>query len=153
MLAEAKGFNTFGLFLYFKCFGGSNSNYARLGAASGCADSGTFTDIIVYQKNVLESEWQSKGCFKDDSTRTIPYYLGLVKTKEDCEKLAEAQSFNTFGLQDKSQCFGGSYSDYARLGAATNCGNMGSSWTNNVYVKGYGYKYKGSFNGHDLMFR
>ncbi len=108
-----------------------------------------WTNNVYQKKAVVESDWQFKGCFKDDAARTIANYLGEVKTKEDCQKLAEAKGFNTFGLQFYSQCFGGSNSNYTRLGAATNCGTMGTAWTNNVYVKVEGYKYRGCFKDNN----
>ena len=52
-----------------------------------------------------------------------------------CIELANAKGFNTIGLQFYSQCFGGKSPDFRKLGAASNCGAMGTAWTNNVYVK------------------
>ena len=81
----------------------------------------------MYKKNI--QNWELKGCFKDDNTRVIPHYLGLVSSKEECQKLAEAKDYNTIGLQAGSQCFGGESPAYDKLGSAGTCANMGGSWT------------------------
>ncbi len=104
---------------------------------------------MVYKKKISGlGEWGFRGCFKDNEARTIPNYLGDVKTKEECQKLADAKGFNTIGLQHWYQCFAANFPAYGRLGAASGCGTMGTAWTNNVYVKFVKkavFEYKGCF--------
>lgn len=138
--AEAAGHDVFGLQYGGQCFTGkldTQFNKYGKGPAAECNSplGGTWTNMVFRKAFVQAGDWEYKGCFKDDQTRTIPNYLGEVRTKEECAKMAEAKGFNTFGLQYYSQCFGGKSSPYNRLGAATNCGTMGTAWTNNVYVK------------------
>ncbi len=61
--------------------------------------------------------------------------------------LADAKGFNTIGVQSKSQCFAANFPAYGKLGAASNCGTMGTAFTNNVYVrvKKPLFEYKGCF--------
>ncbi len=62
--------------------------------------------------------------------------------------LADAKGFNTIGLQHYYQCFAADSPAYGKLGAASNCGTMGTAWTNNVYVKSVKkaeFQYKGCF--------
>lgn len=54
--------------------------------------------------------------------------------------MAVAKGFNTFGLQYFGQCWAGSFSKYDLFGKETNCGTLGSAWSNQVYVKPYTYK-------------
>ena len=152
--AEANKHDVFGLQYGGQCFTGKLDTvfdkYGK-GPAAECNRplGGTWTNM-VYKKKIFADagEWTYKGCFKDNSARTIPNYLGEVKTREECQRLADSKGFNTIGLQFYSQCFAGKSPAYERLGAATNCGTMGTAWTNNVYVKGERkdeYHYKGCF--------
>lgn len=139
--AEASGHDVFGLQYGGQCFTAkldtAFDKYGK-GPAAECKSAlgGTWTNMVFKKKIFADGEWAYKGCFKDNSARTIPNYLGEVKTKEECWKLADAKGFNTIGLQFYSQCFAAKSPVYDKLGAATNCGTMGTAWTNNVYVKG-----------------
>jgi hypothetical protein len=88
-----------------------------------------------HDKPAAGSEYEYKGCFRDNWNRAIPTYVGNVRNKEECEERAEKSGANTFGLQFFGQCFVGNNPAYNRYGPASNCGTMGTAWTNQVYSK------------------
>ncbi len=121
--AHALDHDVFGLQYGGQCFTGkldtAFDKYGK-GPAAQCNNplGGTWTNMVYKKNKFAEEEWTYKGCFKDNSARTIPNYLGEVKTKEECQKLADSKGFNTIGLQFYSQCFAAKSPAYDKLGAA-----------------------------------
>lgn len=80
------------------------------------------------------------GCFNDTSNRAIPNYLGQVSSVDECKQLAYNSKNVIFGVQDNGYCFGGNNltqaQEYGRNVNRNQCGPMGESWTNQVYVRG-----------------
>lgn len=60
-----------------------------------------------------------KGAFKDDSSRTIPNFVGNYNTLSECIVAAKSKGYNTVGYQYMTQCFGGNNSPYDRNGFQT----------------------------------
>jgi hypothetical protein len=60
--------------------------------------------------------YDRKGAFVDDSSRTIPNFLGNVNTLSECINTAQSQGYNTVGYQYMTQCWGGNNSPYDRVG-------------------------------------
>jgi predicted nucleic acid-binding Zn ribbon protein len=81
-----------------------------------------------------------QGCFNDNSIRAIPNQQSNVSSINDCQQIALSKNQNVFGLQNGNQCFTGeniqaSYqygSNFSK--SACGGGNMGGSWTNQVYA-------------------
>lgn len=75
-----------------------------------------------------------RGCFKDDSSRTISNYLGNTDSTDECYQKVKSSGFNVMGRQYYGQCFGGNNTDWNRLGSAGCCEINGGGWTNQVYT-------------------
>lgn len=84
---------------------------------------------------VSGGEYEYKGCYRDDSSRTISHYLGDTQSTDECWNRVKARGFNVMGRQYFGQCFGGNNKDWDRLGTAGCCEPLGGGWTNQVYVK------------------
>ena len=55
----------------------SKVNTANCNRKDNTAKCGTWTSIVYKTKSKAEeSSWDYKGCFKDNSSRMIPHYLG-----------------------------------------------------------------------------
>ena len=82
--------------------------------------------------------YSRQGAFKDDSSRTIPNFIGNFNTLPECINAAQSQGYNTVGYQFMTQCFGGNNSPYDKNGFETNNALTVSSypgaWTNIVYT-------------------
>jgi hypothetical protein len=80
------------------------------------------------------------GCFNDTGNRAIPNYRGNVNTVDECRQIAEQNRETVFGVQYYGQCFTGTNEQQAKeYGQNFNgnaCPYLGSSWTNQVYVRG-----------------
>ena len=80
-----------------------------------------------------------QGCFKDQGSRAIPIQKQNVQNVDQCRQIADRFNKNVFGVQYYGQCFiGDNIEDAKKYGMLTNkdqCGNMGKSWTNQVYAK------------------
>jgi hypothetical protein len=80
-----------------------------------------------------------QGCFNDKGSRAIPIKKDNVKKVEECRNYAQQSNKNVFGVQYFGECWvGDSIEDAKKYGLNTNkdkCGNMGKSWTNQVYAK------------------
>ena len=156
-IAEANNHDVFGLQDWGNCWTGKSDvafdRYGK-GPANECKSpkGGSWTNMVYKKKISGEGEWAFRGCFKDNKDRTIPNYLGKVRTIGQCQDLADAKSFNTFGLRDYIDCFAGNFPAYGKLGAASDCSTWGEKWTNNVYVKSVKkaeFKYKGCFKDNE----
>jgi hypothetical protein len=88
-----------------------------------------------YGNPVSGAEYEYKGCYRDDGSRTISHYLGDTQSTDECWNRVKARGFNVMGRQYFGQCFGGNNSDWDRLGNAGCCEPLGGGWTNQVYVK------------------
>lgn len=84
---------------------------------------------------VSGGQYEYKGCYRDDGSRTISHYLGDTQSTEECWNRVKARGFNVMGRQYFGQCFGGNNTDWDRLGTAGCCEPLGGGWTNQVYVK------------------
>ena len=87
--------------------------------------------------------YEYKGCFNDKAIRAIPNYQGVVKSVDQCASIAEKQKQTVFGLQDGGKCYTGNNVNSAyQYGTNVNrdqCGPMGKSMTNEVYVRSKAY--------------
>jgi hypothetical protein len=88
-----------------------------------------------YGNPVSGGEYEYKGCYRDDGSRTISNYLGDTQSTDECWNRVKARGFNVMGRQYFGQCFGGNNTDWDRLGTAGCCEPLGGGWTNQVYVK------------------
>jgi hypothetical protein len=84
---------------------------------------------------VSGGEYEYKGCYRDDISRTISNDLGGTQSTDECWNRVKAKGFNVMGRQYFGQCFGGNNTDWDRLGTAGCCEPIGGAWTNQVYVK------------------
>jgi len=156
-IAEANNHDVFGLQDWGNCWTGKSDvafdRYGK-GPANECKSpkGGSWTNMVYKKKISGEDEWAFRGCFKDNKDRTISNYLGTVRTKEQCQELADAKRFNTIGFQSYGLCFAGHFPAYGKLGAASDC-SFGARWTNNVYVKSKmkeaKFEYKGCFKDNE----
>lgn len=88
-----------------------------------------------YANPVSGGEYEYKGCYRDDASRTISHYLGDTQSTDECWNRVKARGFNVMGRQYFGQCFGGNNTNWDRLGTAGCCEPLGGGWTNQVYVK------------------
>lgn len=84
---------------------------------------------------VSGAEYEYKGCYRDNGSRTISHYLGDTQSTDECWNRVKSRGFNVMGRQYFGQCFGGNNTDWDRLGTAGCCEPLGGGWTNQVYVK------------------
>ena len=66
------------------------------------------------------NSYNRQGVFKDNSSKTIPNFIGNFNTLPECINAAQVQGYNTVGYQSTTQCFGGNDSPYDRNGFETN---------------------------------
>jgi hypothetical protein len=85
------------------------------------------------------------GCFRDSSSRTLPFYFGQLN-KDDCINTCKSNGYHFAGRQHSNECWCGNSNsdgladydenDYAKYGPSSACqcdaGNQGS-WVNCVY--------------------
>jgi hypothetical protein len=86
----------------------------------------------------MKSDFVHMGCFNDSSKRAIKRFVGNVKNKDECNRLAEKNGANVFGLHYNGQCFIGKHkidSNFKRYGSTKNCPRLGGPWTLQVYLK------------------
>jgi hypothetical protein len=99
------------------------------------------------------SNYIYKGCFNDTGNRALPNRRGNVSSVEECKNRAISGGDSIFGVQYYGECWtGNDYNRAIRYGQNYgNCGNLGTSWNNKIYVNGppssiNGYNYKGCYN-------
>lgn len=74
------------------------------------------------------------GAFNDQSQRALPNQLNDVQSIDQCYQQAKNGNYDTFALQNGSQCFVGNSPKYSQYGVATGCtSDMGCGWVNQVY--------------------
>lgn len=141
--ASNYGVNTFGVQFGGECWIGNDADYAKYGKATNCGVLGGSASNLVYQ---TQTKYEDKGCFRDDSTRAIPYLIADKNvTVNRCKELAMERDADTFGLQANYQCFIGDDVKYDKFGKVGSCGAMGGNWVNRVYKKAPRFEHKGCF--------
>lgn len=86
----------------------------------------------------LKSEFVHMGCFNDNFNRSIKRFVGNVRNKDECHRLAEKNGADVFGLQYNGQCFVGKHkvdSHYSKYGAKKYCPSLGGAWSQQVFLK------------------
>jgi len=74
------------------------------------------------------------GAFNDQGQRAFPSQLSDVQTIDQCYQQAKNENFDTFALQNGSQCFVGNKPSYDKYGSNSSCtSDMGCGWVNQVY--------------------
>ena len=68
---------------------------------------GTKMTNIIWVKTDKKIEFKYMGCYKADSTKLIPHYLGNVTSTYECKNLAIKARFDTFALQFGGICWAG----------------------------------------------
>ncbi len=104
--------------------------------------------MVYKKKGAVEGKWEYRGCYKESEDRLIKKNLGNVKNKNACLKLGSEWGYNTIGLSNYGECWADISPAYEKLGAAKNCGMMGTKSTNIVWVKAdkkIEFKYMGCF--------
>lgn len=83
-----------------------------------------------------------QGCYNDLATQTgkrsIPNQRNHVNNVDACQKQAEANGDNVFGVQYYGECWSGKDEAAAMKSPNYNkdqCGNLGKGWTNQVYKR------------------
>jgi hypothetical protein len=109
-----------------------------VGGAWSMSQACCFSAIAVMQINPQTINGYTRmGAFQDDSSRTIPNFLGSFNTLPECVNSALSQGYNTVGYQYMNQCFGGKDSPYDRIGFQTDNTKSASAYpgayTNIVY--------------------
>lgn len=82
--------------------------------------------------------WLYKGCFNDNANggaRVIPNRVGVGPADvASCASAAVTAGYDTFGLQNGSQCWAGLGVPYSALGPASGCPAYGGLFSNQVYL-------------------
>ncbi len=104
----------------------------------------TAVDVIPPTEQNLIQRNELKGCWRDDSYRTLQTSLGRVNSADECGKRAEEQGFNMYAVQYNGQCFAGFNQKYDRIGQVSpdrepaECymggRQLGGAWTQYVYA-------------------
>ncbi len=148
-IAFNKKHNVYGLQYGGQCFTGTDINMAKSYGQedkSKCGNlGGTWNQHVYYTdpKNIpgYQGSFDLIGCYNDKSQRAIPNFRGNIKNIDDCQQIAISNGDNVFGVQYGGQCFTGrNLNDAKKYGSAssnpmdrTKCGNLGGTWTQNVY--------------------
>ena len=141
--ASDLGVNTFGVQYGGECWVGNDSPYDKYGKADNCGPLGGSAANLVFQ---TQQPYIDMGCYKDNSTRAIPYLIADKNvTVERCKELALERDADTLGLQANYQCFIGDNVKYDKFGKVPSCGEKGGNWINRVHKKAPRYDYKGCF--------
>lgn len=143
-LAEAGGFDTFGLQYYGECWACNGCDYAVYGSPGECEWLGTGNVNQVHRYFYpppplpanLRAGWNYLGCFKEGQPRMLPDRLAGVHTAASCQAAAKTAGYDTAAVQNGGECWACVDCNYGGFGAAAaaDCPANGGPSTNQVYL-------------------
>ena len=119
--ARKKGFNTFGITMIdnnsFIAWGGNDIQYDKLGTPVGDNNLNTIQVYVDELKSKYKKiEFVQVGCFKDDTDKALPNFLGRVNNVSDGLDLARAKGYNVVGFQSNGEVWAGKNSAWDKYG-------------------------------------
>jgi hypothetical protein len=118
--ARKKGFNTFGITMLdntnFIAWGGNDIQYDKLGAPLGNNKNTIQVYVDELKSKYKRIDYVQVGCFKDDTEKAIPNFLGRVSTVEDGLELGRAKGYNVIGFQSNGEVWAGKNSIWDKYG-------------------------------------
>ena len=118
--ARKKGFNTFGITMIdntnFIAWGGNDIQYDKLGAPLGNNQNTIQIYVDELKSKYKRIDYVQVGCFKDDTEKAIPNFLGRVSTIQDGLELGRSKGYNVIGFQSNGEVWAGKNSVWDKYG-------------------------------------
>ena len=158
------GYKYVGLQWNTECYGGDSGydiyeKYSNTQCSFECKRNGESTVNVqcgggwtnaVYKTSFDKTNLNYIGCYEDNTSRTLPNFLGDVDSVKSCIDLGISNNFNFVGVQWNKECYGGNdgydklqkYTDSkcsfectgnGGYGKITNYVQCGGGWTNAIY--------------------